>query len=47
MMRILVDADASIKLKKLALFDIFVSGFEVILTSDVYDEHMFYNKSRT
>ena len=40
MVRILLDADASIKLTKVGVIESFVSGFEVILTSEVYDEHV-------
>ena len=40
MVKILLDADASIKLTKVGVIEIFVSGFEVILTSEVYDEHV-------
>ena len=40
MVRILLDADASIKLTKIGIIETFVSGFEVILTSEVYDEHV-------
>ena len=40
MVRILLDADASIKLTKVGVIETFVSGFEVILTSEVYDEHV-------
>ena len=40
MVRILLDADASIKLTKISVIEIFVSAFEVILTSEVYDEHV-------
>ena len=40
MVRILLDADASIKLTKVGVIEIFVSGFEVILTKEVYDEHV-------
>jgi hypothetical protein len=40
MVRILLDADASIKLTKIGIIETFVSGFEVILTSEIYDEHV-------
>ena len=40
MMKILLDADASIKLTKIGIIEIFVSCFEVILTGDVYSEHV-------
>jgi len=44
--RILLDADASIKLTKIGIIEIFVFGFEVILTNDVYDEHVIAGLSR-
>ena len=40
MMKILLDADASIKLTKNGIIEIFVSCFEVILTNEVYIEHV-------
>ena len=40
MMKILLDADASIKLTKIGLIGILASGFEIILTDEVYDEHV-------
>jgi len=40
MMRILLDADASIKLTKIGIIETFASCFEVILTSEVYGEHV-------
>jgi len=40
MAKILLDADASIKLTKVGVIETFVSGFEVILTNEVYDEHV-------
>src|SRR5665648_67548 len=46
MMRILLDADASIKLTKIGIIETFVFGFEVILTNDVYDEHVVAGLSR-
>ena len=46
MIRILLDADASIKLTKIGIIETFVFGFEVILTNDVYDEHVTAGLSR-
>ncbi|MDO9518011.1 MAG: hypothetical protein Q7J10_08200 [Methanosarcinaceae archaeon] len=46
MIRILLDADASIKLTKIGIIETFVFGFEVILTNDVYDEHVIAGLSR-
>lgn len=40
MMTILLDADASIKLTKISIIGILTSGFEIILTSEVYDEQV-------
>lgn len=40
MVRILLDADASIKLTKIGIIEIFSSHFEVLLTHEVYDEHV-------
>lgn len=40
MMKILLDADASIKLTKIGIIEIFVSCFEVILANEVYSEHV-------
>ena len=34
MMKILLDADASIKLAKINIIEIFASGFEVIITAE-------------
>ncbi|MDK2831840.1 MAG: hypothetical protein PWQ63_1383 [Methanolobus sp.] len=39
-MRILLDADASIKLTKIGLIEILASEFSLILTDVVYDEHV-------
>ena len=36
MMKILLDADASIKLTKISIIETFASGFEVIITAEVY-----------
>ena len=44
--RILLDVDASVKLTKIGIIETFVFGFEVILTSDVYDEHVIAGLSR-
>ena len=38
--KILLDADASIKLTKISIIETFASGFEVIITADVYDEQV-------
>ena len=40
MTKILLDADASIKLTKISIIETFASGFEVITTADVYDEQV-------
>ena len=40
MMKILLDADASIKLTKISIIEKFASGFNVVLTADVYDEQV-------
>ncbi|MBW6471194.1 MAG: hypothetical protein K0A90_08245 [Methanosarcinaceae archaeon] len=40
MIKILLDADASIKLTKINLIGILATGFEILLTSEVYDEHV-------
>jgi predicted nucleic acid-binding protein len=40
MFTILLDADASIKLTKISIIEILASGFEIILTSVVYDEQV-------
>ena len=40
MMKILLDADASIKLAKIGIIETFASGFEVIITADVYREQV-------
>lgn len=40
MITILLDADASIKLTKISIIGILASGFEIILTSEVYDEQV-------
>ena len=40
MTKILLDADASIKLTKISIIETFASGFEVIITADVYDEQV-------
>lgn len=40
MIKILLDADASIKLTKISIIAALASGFEIILTSEVYDEHV-------
>jgi predicted nucleic acid-binding protein len=39
-MRIMLDADASIKLTKIGLIEILASGFEIAITDVVYDEHV-------
>jgi hypothetical protein len=39
-MRILLDTDASIKLTKINLIEIVASGFDVILTEQVYKEQV-------
>ena len=39
-MKILLDADASIKLTKIGIIESFASGFQVILTSEVYEEQV-------
>lgn len=44
--RILLDADASIKLTKIGIIETFVFGFEVILTNEVYDEHVIAGLNR-
>ena len=36
MMKILLDADTSIKLMKIGIIETFAAGFEVIITADVY-----------
>lgn len=36
MMKILLDADASIKLAKVSIIEAFAAGFEVIITAEVY-----------
>ncbi len=40
MMKILLDADASIKLAKVSIIETFASGFEVIITDEVYGEQV-------
>jgi hypothetical protein len=40
MMKILLDADASIKLTKISIIEKFASGFNVVMTADVYDEQV-------
>lgn len=40
MIKILLDADASIKLTKVSIIEILASGFEVFLTREVYEEHV-------
>ncbi len=40
MVKILLDADASIKLTKISIIEIIASGFEVFLTREVYEEHV-------
>ena len=40
MIKILLDADASIKLTKISIIEIFASGFEIFLTREVYEEHV-------
>lgn len=40
MMKILLDADASIKLTKIGIIESFASGFHLILTSEVYAEQV-------
>jgi purine nucleoside permease len=40
MMKILLDADASIKLTKISIIETFASGFEVIITAEVYREQV-------
>ena len=40
MMKILLDADASIKLTKISIIEKFALGFNVVLTADVYDEQV-------
>ncbi len=39
-MRIMLDADASIKLTKIGLIEILASGFKIAITDIVYDEHV-------
>jgi predicted nucleic acid-binding protein len=39
-MKLILDADASIKLTKIGFIEILSSGFEVLLTDVVYDEHV-------
>ena len=39
-MKILLDADASIKLTKIGIIGTFASGFEVIITDEVYGEQV-------
>jgi len=39
-MRIMLDADASIKLTKIGLIEILASGFKIVITDIVYDEHV-------
>ena len=39
-MKILLDADASIKLTKIGIVEAFASGFEVIVTTEVYREQV-------
>jgi len=38
--KILLDADASIKLTKISIIETFVAGFEVIITTEVYGEQV-------
>lgn len=40
MVKILLDADASIKLTKISIIEIVASGFDVILTEQVYKEQV-------
>ena len=40
MMKILLDADASIKLTKIGIVETFTSGFEVLVTAEVYREQV-------
>lgn len=40
MIKILLDADASIKLTKISIIGALASGFEILLTSEVHDEHV-------
>lgn len=46
MIKILLDADASIKLTKIGIIETFVSCFEVLLTSEVYNEHVIAGLNR-
>ncbi len=39
-MKILLDTDASIKLTKISIIEIVASGFDVILTEQVYKEQV-------
>lgn len=39
-MKLILDADASIKLTKIGFIEILTFGFEVLLTDVVYDEHV-------
>jgi hypothetical protein len=39
-MKILLDADASIKLAKISIIETFAAGFEVIITAEVYGEQV-------
>ena len=40
MMKILLDADASIKLTKVSIIETFAPGFEVIITTEGYREQV-------
>jgi len=40
MIKIMLDADASIKLTKISIIETFATGFEVFLTREVYEEHV-------
>ncbi|CAD6491127.1 MAG: hypothetical protein CHKLHMKO_00078 [Candidatus Argoarchaeum ethanivorans] len=40
MMKILLDADASIKLTKISIIETLAAGFEVIITAEVYGEQV-------
>lgn len=40
MIKIMLDADASIKLTKISIIETFATGFELFLTREVYEEHV-------
>lgn len=40
MIKIMLDADASIKLTKISIIETFATGFELFLTHEVYEEHV-------